>query len=964
MKKLVFLFAACFFMQSIVSYAQLSTGESPVSFSLHQINWRVPAVTLPALDMATINKEDSIDNENGMPPRFGYPHKVNLNLENAGEWKVLPNGDRLWNLTITCPGAKSINLLYDKYWLPKGAKLFVYSKDKTHTIGAFTSKNNKGTKDELRGFATGLVYSDTVVVEYYVPNEVAYNGVVSIAYVVQGYRYINVNRNSVEYGSSGSCQVNVNCQEGQEWQNEKKAVALILVNGYRYCTGSLINTTANDNRPLFLTANHCLGGWANNDTNYDAITKPNLDHYSFWWNYETPGCSNLANEPSHYSTSGATVVANNPASDFALLSLTEDPKDNPNIKTYYLGWDRSGNAGTGGVGIHHPCGDVKKISTYYDQPISTDYLSSTQNSSSSHWRVIWNATSTNHGTTEGGSSGSALLNNSRKIIGQLHGGYSSCYNLYVPDWYGKFSVSWTGNGAVDNRRKLQPWLDPLNTGAIILGGIGSTPDLFIRDTVTDDGTMPSSAYKTWDSPDIWVEDMNGNVVDNPQGNSVYKVCVRIHNRRDVASSGTEKLLLNWAKAGFNDQWYEYWTCDNPLPCGFGLCKGDVIGDANGISLPSIPANGSCTVKVSWNTPMAEAYAECTDFSCDQWHFCLLARIHDDDTIAHENERYADVHTLVRNHNNVAQKNVYLSTSVEYQVTIDVGNAKPIDLNRIICLNPKVVNNVQITDYAEVYITLDAGLLAAINSNANITGLDWVNSNTLRWNGGSASIPVTLPANSYYTLQTTIHFLADQIPATNNFDFDMVLRNAAGDSILGGEHYQCIRTNGRYFQALASCTSPILFGEGTILAATSINENAEYNWYDEQGNLVGTGLTCYVMPQQNTTYTLEIIADADGYKAYGTAPVDVIDADLQGLSPNPTTGQVNVSYRMSGRTGNLTLQLISTQGQVVYSQALNGGNGRTSGSVTINTSYLAAGSYTVRLVSNTGKVYSSKILVKQ
>ena len=93
MKKLVFLFAACFFMQSIVSYAQLSTGESPVSFSLHQINWRVPAVTLPALDMATINREDSADDEQGIPPRFGYPHKVNLNLENAGEWKVLPNGD-------------------------------------------------------------------------------------------------------------------------------------------------------------------------------------------------------------------------------------------------------------------------------------------------------------------------------------------------------------------------------------------------------------------------------------------------------------------------------------------------------------------------------------------------------------------------------------------------------------------------------------------------------------------------------------------------------------------------------------------------------------------------------------------------------------------------------------------------------------------------------------------------------
>ena len=952
--------AACFSLQCITCYAQLSTGENPVSFNLHQIQWRASAVTMPELNLATINKEDSIDNENGMPPRFGYPHKVNLNLENAGEWKVLPNGDRLWNLIITCPGAKSINLLYDKYWLPKGAKLFVYSKDKTRTIGAFTSRNNKGAKDELRGFATGLVYSDTVVVEYFEPKDVSYNGVVSIAYVVQGYRYINVNRNSVEYGSSGSCQVNVNCQEGQEWQNEKKAVALILVNGYRYCTGSLINTTANDNRPLFLTANHCLGGWANNDTNYDAITNPYLDHYSFWWHYETPGCSNPANEPSHYSTSGATVVANNPASDFALLSLTEDPKDNPNIRTYYLGWDRSGNAGTGGVGIHHPCGDVKKISTYYDQPISTDYLSSTQNSSSSHWRVIWNATSTNHGTTEGGSSGSALLNNSRKIIGQLHGGYSSCYNLYAPDWYGKFSVSWTGNGAVDNRRKLQPWLDPLNTGAIILGGIGSTPDLFIRDTVTDDGTMPSSCYSTWDSPDIWVETLDGDYVAHPHGNTKYAVCVKIHNHGDVASSGTERLFLNWAKAGFNDSWDEYWTSDNPLPCG--APKGGVIGSANGKIIPSIPANSYRIDTIHWITPAGVDYANCTDFNYNKWHFCLLARIHDDDVIAHENEHDADVHQLVKNHNNVAQQNVYLDSAENYRKTLGIGNVHTIDMSRIINLSPKVIGNISITNYAEVYITLDAGLLAAINS-ANISGLTWVNSNTLRWNGGNASIPVTLPANSYYTLQTTVHFLADQIPASNNFDFDMVLRSAIGDSILGGEHYRCVRTDGRCFQATAHDNMTVLWGETATLYADDILETAEYKWYDDQGNEVGSGLTCNVTPQQNTTYTLRVTADADGYRAYSTVDVMVVDGELRLLAPNPADNQVRIGYALSRNISAATLQILNGSGQVVHIQALSGGNGsKVTGETLVNTSSMAAGSYTVRLVTSNGKVHDSRTLV--
>ena len=964
MKKLTvkIIVTACLVMLGVTTYAQLNTNERPVSFSLYQMQWSSSTVTLPVLNMTAINREDSIDEANDIPPRFGYPHKVKLTLENAGEWKVLPNGDRLWHLTIACPGAKSINLLYDKYWLPEGAKLFVYSKDKIRSIGAFTSKNNKGTKDELRGFATGLVYSDTVVVEYYEPKEVAYTGVVSIAYVVQGYRYINVNRNSAEYGGSGSCQVNVNCQEGQEWQNEKNAVALILVNGYRYCTGSLINTTANDNRPLFLTANHCLGGWANNNTAYDAITNPYLDHYSFWWHYESPGCSNPANEPSHYSTSGATVVANNSASDFALLSLTEDPKDNPNIKTYYLGWDRSGNAGTGGVGIHHPSGDVKKISTYNLQPSTSNCFSSGNNN---FWKIKWISTSNGHSVTEGGSSGSPLINSSRKVIGQLYGaGYCSNTNCSDPandvGNYGKFSVSWTGNGAVDNRRKLQPWLDSLNTGSTTLDGVGTTPDLYVRDFNNDNGTEPHSVECTWESPDIWLEDMNGNVIDSATGNSVCKVCVRIHNRSNKVSLGTEKLFLNWAKAGTNEFWSDNWTNLYLMPCG--SYKGGTIGNPNGIPIPVIPPHGNTVMRVDWWAPSPDDYVNCTEFNTILWHFCLMARVHDGYVIAHENEQFTGVHEFIRNHNNVASRNISVKSGSKYESVISVNNATITGKGRIICLSPKVIGNISITDYAEVYITLDAGLLAAID-NTNISGLTWVSDNTLRWNGGSACIPVTLPANSYYTMMTTVHFLANQIPANNTFEFDIVLRNANGDSILGGEHYKCVRTEGRYFQTCIYRSESVLWGEPVTLTACDIEEDAEYIWYDDQGEEVGYGLTCYVAPLQPTTYTLRVTADEDGYRSYCQLTVNVTDGELRMLAPNPADNQVRIGYALSRNVSSATLQILNGIGQVVHSQVLNGGNGnKVTGETLVNTSSWPAGSYTVRLISSKGKENDSKVLV--
>jgi len=412
--------------------------------------------------MKKIEQEDKEDEENGIPPRFGYPHKVNYNLDNSGEWVVLPNGDKLWRLAISCQNALSINLLYDKFWLPDGAKFFVYSNDRKQTIGAMTSINNKGDKSNIQGFATGLVYGENTTLEYYLPKNLKEKGIISVSNVVHGYRYISMK--ATGYGGSGSCNINVNCSQGQNWQNEKNAVAMIVVGGDRWCSGALVNTTANDGRPMFLTANHCLTGGAN------AINAPNLNNWSFYWHYESLNCANAV--PATRSTIGADVVANNIVSDFALLRLMEDPRNATGVTPYYLGWDRSGNTGTGGVGIHHPRGDIKKISIYTMTPVSDLYLSSS-GMANSHWRTIWSS-----GTTEGGSSGSPIINNSRRVIGQLHGGYADCieytdanghqHGPNEPDWYGKFSVSWTGGGT--NATRLSNWLDSLNTGVSVLDG--------------------------------------------------------------------------------------------------------------------------------------------------------------------------------------------------------------------------------------------------------------------------------------------------------------------------------------------------------------------------------------------------------------------------------------------------------------------------------------------------------------
>ncbi|MDR0364730.1 MAG: serine protease, partial [Bacteroidales bacterium] len=494
MKQYFLITIICFVLICNV-FGQLSTKEKPISLNVGISDLKISEKaqkTLPSLDMGAIEQEDKEDEVNGIPPRFGFRHEVDYNLDNSGEWTILANGDKIWRLSISCPNALSINLLYDKFWIPDSTKFFIYSNDFKHSIGAFTSVNNKGDKDNIQGFATGLVFGDQITLEYYVPKEVDEISVISIAYVVHGYRYILSPNNTKSYESSAICNINVNCGDGWNWQSEKNAIALILVDGNRYCTGSLINTTANDNRPLFLTADHCLGGWANDYIKYDALSRPNLPHYSFYWHYESPFCENVG-EPERISTSGATVIANNSDTDFALLQLTENPINNQDTRPYYLGWDRSENAGTSGVCIHHPAGDVKKISSYNNNQNYSSRINWTDGSYSlpnTHWKTTFY-----NGFLEGGSSGSPLLNSNRKVIGQLHGGVNAACNKNYSKYYGKFNVSWTGNGSTENHRKLHPWLDPLNTGATTVNGsselgyldnavIEGSDKLFLCDTYT------------------------------------------------------------------------------------------------------------------------------------------------------------------------------------------------------------------------------------------------------------------------------------------------------------------------------------------------------------------------------------------------------------------------------------------------------------------------------------------------
>jgi len=444
-------------------YAQISIGGKPYSFTHGLSANKLVAVTMPGIDLQKLQQEDEADKLTGQPPRFGHAIEANLNLNNSGKWQTLPDGGRLWRLSIQAPGAKSINLLYNDFYLPQGAVFYIYSADGKHVIGGFTSQNNKSD----RVFATGLVYSDHIILEYYEPKERPEKKLeretdekpsISINYVVHGYRHIQMDKDDLEkaFDDSGNCNVNTICSQGDNWRDQIKSVAMMLVGGTRWCTGYLVNNTAQDCRALFLTANHCLAS-------FDAVTNPNANTFSFVWRYESPNCTPDTDGPLNMTTSGATVLANpgSPgdviSSDFALLELAESPKT-AGYDVYFAGFDATTTPPSAATGIHHPSGDVKKISMENDALTATDYGGSA--GTPTHWRVgDWDS-----GTTEGGSSGSPIFSNATKrAMGFLSGGGAACGNN-LPDWYGQMGYSWTNNGAVDDRRRLNVHLDPVGEG--------------------------------------------------------------------------------------------------------------------------------------------------------------------------------------------------------------------------------------------------------------------------------------------------------------------------------------------------------------------------------------------------------------------------------------------------------------------------------------------------------------------
>lgn len=496
MRKLFLLFGVCAIVSGGSLHAQLSKGGLPLSFQDKTIYNSIPVATYANPDWDAFLQQEKEQTATNHPLQVALLTGTDFGFPQSGQLITLDNGQKIWRGKIQISGAPAIGLLYDRFFLPKGVRMFLSNANQQQVMGAFDNSNN--IADGV--FSSDAVQGDVITVELNIDANVDMNNIkLHIDKAMVFHRAIeHLKLYSISgdqpldqidaqlNGRSSVCNINAICPQGTGYGNNRTATVQIIHSDGSACSGTLVNNTGNTTascKPYILTASHC------NQSGSEDANNP-FNQYLVRFNFENTSCTGGAAATTSHTLQGVRKVARSAYSsatpadqtkgDFMLYELLQ------NIPTAagatLSGWNNSpsiANSYTAPkkfIGFHHPYGDNKKLST------TQSMQSADVGASGSHWEIIWN-----QGYVAPGSSGSGLFNGDGLLVGiaSVAGEYqppASCKidafgaTVYAMDaiYYSKFAYDW--DYSVDGTattRKLKPWLDPANTGATTIATVKS-----------------------------------------------------------------------------------------------------------------------------------------------------------------------------------------------------------------------------------------------------------------------------------------------------------------------------------------------------------------------------------------------------------------------------------------------------------------------------------------------------------
>jgi hypothetical protein len=421
----------------------------------------------------------------GQPRRIGFARDI-AHTDSAGKthtlmrWRPTATGGSVGQITFESPGAVGLRLGIVAQRLPAEATLRFYaatSSDTFEVSGRQVLDTLKRNRDAGDTSPAGAIYWSPMVegsetsLEVELPAGVAPESVrLLVPKLSHLYESPVVKAGTgvpLAIGSSAACEADVNCYQYSAESNATAKISFSDGTGTFLCSGTLLNDRTGSGTPYFLTANHCIS----KQTEASSVQ-------SFWF-YRSTSCNSGVLNPGNRTATpiGATLLYASSTTDTSFLQLKATPPGG----TTFAGWTPNPAAtGTAVAGVHHPVGDLQKIRLgsllSYNNCVVTDPSGSFSCTAAAQAGADFMNVQNTTGTTEGGSSGSALfatIGSSRYVVGQLYGGNSSCTNLAGDNFYGRFDIAY--NAA------LHQWLDG-----------GATVSLTVSRTGNGQGTVTSA----------------------------------------------------------------------------------------------------------------------------------------------------------------------------------------------------------------------------------------------------------------------------------------------------------------------------------------------------------------------------------------------------------------------------------------------------------------------------------------
>ncbi len=492
-------------------------------------------------------------------------------------------------------------------------------------------------------------------------------------------------------------------------------------------------------------------------------------------------------------------------------------------------------------------------------------------------------------------------------------------------------------------------------------------DLFIKDSNLDMGIEPNNTTQIfWNSPDIWIRNTNdgGLTHQNPEysANHPVYVYVRITNKGCTESSEESILYLYWANANTGLSWPAPWN-------GTVYNSNNAItgGQISPSAIPSLAPGEEVILHIPWDMSNIDLSNYDQDAN-GHWHFCILGRIDTSNDPMTFTET-TDLNQNVKNNNNIAWRNLSVIDVQADMVdvpsniaSVAVGN--PHDVARTYYL--ELIKDDKETGKpiyveSEIKIKMDEVLYNAWERGGKIAE-EMENTNDEKKKvikDNHALIKnINFNAKEAGLLTIDFSFLTEEMTDKDTYTYHLIQKDAITDEVIGGETFVIHKQPRAVFVAEAD-DKEVDKDETITISASQINEAAEYNWYDMEGNLVYQGKDMTLSTEIAQKFKLEVVATADGFKDYKEVEVKLKPNRITNISPNPTNDVINVSYKINDNASSY-IMAIGTYGgdDSVNNYFIDIEESETS----IDLSAYQSGYYTIVLVSN-GQIVDAQTVLK-